>query len=52
MESRNERESDGWREGWMEGGKERTSGSTKLLMTEPRREQERLMPKAKASSFP
>jgi len=43
---------DGGNEGGREGGRERTSGSTKLLMTEPRREQERLMPKAKASSFP
>lgn len=28
------------------------SGSAKLLMTEPSREQERLIPKAKASSLP
>jgi hypothetical protein len=41
------------REGGREGGRNRlTSGSTKLLMTEPRREQERLMPNAKASSLP
>jgi len=43
---------EGGREEGREGGRKPTSGSTKLLMTDPRREQERLIPKAKASSFP